>query len=148
MASKEFCRPDPDQLLRRIQTEESGAARGRLKIFLGYAPRVGKSMRMFEEGLRRMQRGQDVVAGAIQLSGSRELEDVMHKIECVPPLRVGDGESMDVDAILGRAPQVCLIDELARENPAGSRHANRWQDVEELRAAGVNVVGAINLQYV
>jgi len=66
MATKDFCRPDPDELLRQIQEQEAHDARGRLKIFLGYAPRVGKSMRMFDEGRRRLKRGQDVVVAAIQ----------------------------------------------------------------------------------
>ena len=66
MASKEFCRPDPEELLRQITAQEAHEARGRLKIFLGYAPRVGKSLRMFDEGRRRKKRGQDVVVGAIQ----------------------------------------------------------------------------------
>jgi two-component system sensor histidine kinase KdpD len=144
MASREFNRPDPDQLLRQIQAQEEHEARGRLKIFLGYAPRVGKSQRMFDEGRRRKKRGQDVVIGAIQSKGSEDLADLIREFEVIPSR---DG-AIDVDAILARAPQVCLIDELARVNPPGTRHAHRWEDVEELRAHGVNVVSAINLQHV
>ena len=148
MASKEFCRPDPDELLRQIQAQEDHDARGRLKIFLGYAPRVGKSLRMFDEGRRRIKRGQDVVVGAIQSKGSSGLEEMIREFEVIPPLRIDGAETLDVDAVLARAPQVCLIDELARDNPPGSRHGHRWQDVEQIRSAGINVVGAINLQHV
>ncbi|HEX4133556.1 MAG TPA: hypothetical protein VHY84_02960 [Bryobacteraceae bacterium] len=148
MASKEFCRPDPEELLRQITAQEAHEARGRLKIFLGYAPRVGKSLRMFDEGRRRKKRGQDVVIGAIQARGSEDIAELIKEFEIVPPLRVGDSNTIDVDAVLRRAPQVCLVDELARDNPPGSRYAHRWQEVDALRAHGVNVVGAVNLQHI
>src|SRR5580698_8955967 len=141
MASKEFCRPDPEELLRQIQAQEAHEAKGRLKVFLGYAPRVGKSLRMFDEGRRRKKRGQDVVVGAIQVKGYEAVGDLIREFEVVPPLRVGDLETLDVEAILRRGPHVCLIDELAKENPPGSRHPHRWQDVEELCEHGINVVG-------
>jgi two-component system sensor histidine kinase KdpD len=140
----EYCRPDPEALLRKIQEQEAHEARGRLKIFLGYAPRVGKSQRMFDEGCRRVKRGQDVVLGAIQSRGSEELQTLIRRFEAVP---MANG-AVDVPAILKRAPEVCLLDELARDNPAGSRNAHRWQDVEELRSNGINVVGALNLQHI
>lgn len=140
MASPQNPRPDPEDLLRRIEAESAHAGRGRLKLFLGYAPRVGKSLRMFDEGRRRKKRGQDVVVGAVQHAGSEELADLIAEFECF--------SALDVEAILRRAPQVCLIDELARPNPPGSRHAHRWEDVEELRDHGINVIGALNLQHV
>ena len=143
MTSKEFSRPDPEELLRRLQEQEACDARGRLKIFLGYAPRVGKSLRMFDEGRRRKLRGQDVVIGAIQTRGLEELKPVVGEFEIV-----GEPGILDVDAILRRHPQVCLIDELARDNPPGNRHEHRWQDVQEICASGINVVGAVNLQHV
>ncbi len=148
MAQKEFSRPDPDELLRQIQAQERDEALGRLKIFLGYAPRVGKSVRMFDEGARRLKRGQDVVVGAVQARGRHDLDEFLQTMEVLPPLLLGATEKIDVEAVLRRAPQVCLIDELARENPLGSRHRYRWQDVEELCAAGIHVIGAINLQHV
>jgi two-component system sensor histidine kinase KdpD len=148
MASKEFCRPDPEELLRQIQAQEADETHGRLKIFLGYAPRVGKSLRMFDEGLRRLQRGQDVVIGALQTRGSEELAELIQGFETIPILRADHGEALDVEAILKRRPYVCLIDELARDNPPGRPNAHRWQDVEQIRANGINVVGALNLQYV
>jgi len=148
MAARDTSRPDPDELLRQIQAQETSDARGRLKIFLGYAPRVGKSFRMFDEGRRRLSRGQDVVVGVIQSKGASELDSLIREFEVIPPLIVDGAETLDVDALLERRPHVCLVDELARANPPGSRHAHRWQDVEELRAHGINVVGAINLQHV
>jgi two-component system, OmpR family, sensor histidine kinase KdpD len=148
MASKDPCRPDPDELLRQIQQQEAHDARGRLKIFLGYAPRVGKSMRMFDEGRRRIKRGQDVVIGAVQTKGSQDHDSMIREFEVVPPLRVSGAAAVDVEPILRRAPHVCLVDELASDNPPGSRNAHRWQDIEELRAHGINVVAAINLQHV
>jgi len=148
MDPKEISPPDPDDLLQQIQAQAQKDERGRLKIFLGYAPRVGKSVRMFDEGLRRLKRGQDVVVGAIQRQGAEHLEGVLHEIEVMPPLMVAGHETMHVAAILERHPQVCLIDELARENPPGSRNAHRWQDVDEILTAGITVVGAINLQHV
>lgn len=136
------CRPTPEELLRRVEAEESQAGRGRLKVFLGYAPRVGKSIRMMDEGFRRQKRGQDVVIGSIQPRGLKELQDRLGNIEMV-----GDG-TLDLDAILKRNPQVCLVDELALDNPVGRKHAKRWQDVLELLDQGVTVVTALNLQHV
>lgn len=141
MSAREFCRPNPDELLRQIQAQEADDSRGRLKIFLGYAPRVGKSLRMFDEGRRRKKRGQDVVIAAIQSKGSGVPEQLIKEFEFIPM-------TGDVDAVLRRHPQVCLIDELAKDNPPGSRNAHRWRDAEEIRAHGVNVVGAINLQHI
>ena len=152
MPTKNITRPDPDELLRQIQArqsaEERQGSRGRLKIFLGYAPRVGKSVRMFDEGLRRLHRGQDVVVGAIQMEGAQHLVAMLQQVEVIPPLEAAGVETIDLDAILKRHPQVCLIDELARENPPGGRNRYRWQDVEEILCAGITVVGAINLQHV
>jgi two-component system sensor histidine kinase KdpD len=148
MPHKDHCRPDPEELLRQIQAQEAHASRGRLKVFLGYAPRVGKSERMFDEGRRRLKRGQDVVIGAIQTKGSEELLSAIREFEVIPPLLIEGAETVNVDAILERHPHVCLIDELARDNPPGARFNHRWRDVEELRAHGINVVGALNLQHV
>jgi two-component system sensor histidine kinase KdpD len=144
MASKELCRPDPEELLRRITLLESHEARGRLKIFIGYAPRVGKSLRMFDEGRRRKKRGQDVIVGAIQSRGSGDLAELIREFEIIP-LNAG---TIDVESIVRRAPRVCLIDELARDNPPGSRCAHRWQEVKEIRGHGINIVCAVNLQHI
>jgi two-component system sensor histidine kinase KdpD len=139
-----YSRPDPEALLKKIQEQEACEARGRLKVFLGYAPRVGKSQRMFDEGRRRKKRGQDVVVGALQPRGAEELQTLIGEFEVIP---LANG-AVDVQAILARAPEVCLLDELARDNPAGSRHAHRWEDVEEIRSRCINVVGALNLQHI
>ncbi|HWF11576.1 MAG TPA: hypothetical protein VG297_24075 [Bryobacteraceae bacterium] len=141
-------RPDPDELLRRITAQEAHDTRGRLKIFLGYAPRVGKSLRMFDEGRRRRKRGQDVVIGMIQARGADEAAELIREFEIIPPLRIGEADTIDVKLVLRRAPQVCLVDELARDNPPGARYAHRWEEVEALRDHGVNVVTAINLQHI
>jgi len=144
MATRDFCRPNPDELLRQIEAEEAQARRGRLKIFLGYAPRVGKSFRMFDEGRRRAERGQDVIVGAVQARGSEDLAPLLAKLEILPLTPTG----IDVEGILRRCAHACLIDELASDNPPGSPRAHRWQDVEELLDRGVNVISAINLQYI
>ena len=144
MPTKDFHRPDPEELLRRIELQEEQSARGRLKLFLGYAPRVGKSVRMFDEGFRRRKRGQDVVIASVQKQGAEHIANFVSELEAVPML----GTSIDVEAVIRRAPQVCLVDELARDNPAGSRNPHRWQDVEELIAAGIGVISALNLQHI
>ncbi len=145
-------RPSPEELLRRVEAEERQASRGRLKIFLGYASRVGKSFRMLDEGRRRKQRGQDVVIGFIQSKVEPEVQCLVGTLEVIPGLRLrSDGtevEVLDVIAILKRHPQVCLVDELARDNPPGSRNPKRWQDVQELLGAGITVVTAVNLQHI
>ncbi|MGH9352081.1 MAG: universal stress protein [Terriglobia bacterium] len=141
-------RPDPEKLLRRVQAEEEFRKRGRLKIFLGYASGVGKSFRMLDEGRRRRERGEDIVVGAIQSYKSPGIQEILRKVEVIP-LKVIDGVPMiDVGAVLRRRPQVCLIDGLAYDNPPSSAHAKRWQDVEDLLAAGISVVGTVNLHYI
>jgi two-component system sensor histidine kinase KdpD len=148
MASREITRPDPEELLRHIQEQQRHQGRGRLKIFLGYAPRVGKSLRMFDEGLRRKKRGQDVVIAAVQSRGSEQVENFVCQLELVPQRIVGDQEPVNVAAVIARHPHVVLIDELARDNPPGSANPHRWQDVEQIRDAGINVVAALNLQHI
>jgi two-component system, OmpR family, sensor histidine kinase KdpD len=129
-------------------SEMSPGAPGRLKVFLGYASGVGKSFRMFDEGRRRKERGQDVVVGAVQGKVPAEIEPTLAALEVIPMLSIRGTAVMDVEAILRRRPQVCLVDGLAYDNPPGSRNAHRWQDVEELLRAGITVVGSVNLQYI
>jgi two-component system sensor histidine kinase KdpD len=146
--SSSYTRPSPEELLRRVEAEEAHLRRGRLKVFLGYASGVGKSERMFDEGRRRRERGQDVVVAALQTEIPSELQPILKKLDVIP-FRVVDGvATMDVDAILRRHPEVVLVDGLAYDNPPGSRHARRWEDVEELLQAGIAVITSINLQYV
>jgi two-component system, OmpR family, sensor histidine kinase KdpD len=141
-------KPTPEQLLRQVEAEERGARRGRLKIFLGYASGVGKSFRMFDEGRRRKLRGQNVAVAATQPVASPEIADLLKNFEVIPPLVGAQGPAIDVDAVLRRHPEIVLIDGLAYHNPPGSKNEERWQDVEELLAAGINVVTSINLQYI
>src|SRR6516162_956529 len=129
-------------------SEMSPGTPGRLKLFLGYASGVGKSFRMFDEGRRRKERGQDVVVGAVQGKITAEIEPTLAALEVIPMLSIRGTTVMDVEAILRRRPQVCLVDGLAYDNPPGSRNAHRWQDVEELLRAGITVVGSVNLQYI
>jgi two-component system sensor histidine kinase KdpD len=141
-------RPDPDELLRQIQAEERHESRGRLKVFLGYASGVGKSLRMFDEGRRRKMRGEDVVVAAAQSRASLAVKDLLRDFEVIPERSEGGGQVIDLETILARCPQVVLIDGLAYENPPGSKHQYRWQDVEELLVARISVITSINLQYV
>jgi two-component system, OmpR family, sensor histidine kinase KdpD len=145
-------RPDPEQLLRQVEAAEKEERWGRLKIFLGYASRVGKSFRMYDEGRRRKMRGQDVVVGFIQSKISPDLHQLLKTLEIIPSLQVTvNGEHyevMDIPAVCRRCPRVCLVDELARNNPPGSRNENRWQDVQELLENGINVITAVNLQHI
>jgi two-component system sensor histidine kinase KdpD len=148
MPDTEHRRPSPEQLLKQVEAEARRESRGRLKIFLGYASGVGKSFRMFDEGRRRKSRGEDVVVTATQPSEPASVEELLRDLEVIPA-RVESGiAAIDVEAVLRRRPQVCLIDGLAYRNPPGSQHAQRWQDVEELLAAGISVVTSINLQYI
>jgi two-component system sensor histidine kinase KdpD len=145
-------RPSPEELLRRVQAEERRARRGRLKVFLGYASRVGKSYRMIDEGRRRKERGQDVVVAAVQSPVSPDLQALMRKLEVIPTLKEAHGgkeyEVLNVAAIFRRHPQVCLVDGLAYDNPPGSRNPRRWQDVDNILDQGIAVLTAVNLQHI
>src|ERR1051326_3566766 len=115
-------RRDPERLLRQVEVEERRKKRGRLKIFLGYASGVGKSTKMLNEGLRRRDRGEDVVIGAIQPKSSPEIDRLLSRYEVIQTLKVGGKDAIDLEAILRRHPQVVLIDGLAYDNPPGSRY--------------------------
>lgn len=141
-------RPDPELLLKQLDAQEDQLQHERLKVFLGYASGVGKSFRMLDEGRRRRARGQDVVIGAMQANMPAELAHLVQTLEVIPLKKIGDGEAMDVEAILRRHPQVCLVDGVAHDNPPGSKNPKRWQDVEELLAAGIIVITSLNLQHI
>ncbi len=126
----------------------SDSTRGRLKVFLGYASGVGKSFRMFDEGRRRRDRGQDVVVGALQTKVPADIQPLLASLEIIPTINIKGVPVIDVQAILQRHPQVCLIDGLAYDNPSSGRNAHRWQDVEELLSAGITIVASVNLQYI
>ncbi len=137
-------RPDPGELLRRVQADERRESRGRLKVFLGYAPRVGKSLRMFDEGRRRKVRGQDVVVGALQQPVSPEIQAVIDRLEVIPQSE----NAIDLVSLFRRHPQTVLIDGLAQSNPPGSRNPQRWQDVRDLLDRGISVITALNIQHI
>ncbi len=145
-------RPSPEELLRRVQAEERRARRGRLKVFLGYASRVGKSFRMLDEGRRRKERGEDVVVAAIQFPLTPDLEALMATLEFIPTLKEvyagNEYEVLNVAAIFRRHPRVCLVDELAYDNPPGTRNPKRWQDVDNILDQGTSVITAVNLQHI
>ncbi len=141
-------RPSPDALLRQAAQEE----RGRLKIFLGAAPGVGKTYEMLQTGQAKRRDGLDVVVGIVETHGRRETEALVAGLETVPRRMVEYKgrmlDEMDLDAILLRRPKIALVDELAHTNAPGSRHAKRYLDVEELLAAGIDVYTTLNIQHV
>ncbi len=145
-------RPDPEELLRRVQADERREQRGRLKIFLGYASRVGKSFRMYDEGRRRKQRGQDVVVGAVQSKVTPDIQEILAHLETISAISTRhagrDYEVIDLTALFRRHPEICLIDGLAYDNPPGSRNPQRWQDVRELLDRGIGIITAVNVQHI
>ena len=141
-------RPSPDALLKAAQRE----GRGRLKIFLGAAPGVGKTFEMLREGAELLRTGTDVVAGIIETHGRADTVRLTEPFEILPRATIVHGahrlEEFDLDAMLTRHPQVALIDEFAHTNAPGSRHPKRWQDIEELRSSGIDVLTTLNIQHV
>jgi len=141
-------RPSPEAFLRQAAQE----GRGRLKVFLGAAPGVGKTWEMLTDGRQRREAGVDVVIGVVETHGRRETEALVHGHEIIARRDVDhQGHSlgeMDIDAILERRPQLALVDELAHTNAPGSRHPKRYQDVEELLGAGIDVYSTLNIQHV
>jgi len=135
-------------LLRQVEAAERAAHRGQLKIFLGYASGVGKSFKLVDEGRRRRERGEDVVVAAMQTDVAPGVAQAMRTLPVIPTRDVNGVPTIDVAAVLTRRPQVCLVDGLAYDNPWGSRHAKRYQDVEELLEAGISVLTSINLEYI
>ena len=148
------CRPNPDSLLRRLQHEEqeAGRSRGRLKIFLGAAAGVGKTYQMLEEAQSLKKKCVDVVVCIVETHGRTETEALLKELEVIPRRRIDHGgvvlEELDLDAVLARHPAVALVDELAHTNVSGSRHAKRYQDVEELLEAGISVYTTMNIQHI
>ncbi|WGX96584.1 DUF4118 domain-containing protein [Nocardioides sp. L-11A] len=130
---------------------ETADTRGRLRVYLGAAPGVGKTYAMLDEGHRRRDRGTDVVVGYVETHGRRRTIGSLGDLEVVPRARIAYRgtvqEEMDLDAILRRRPSVVLVDELAHTNVPGGRHEKRWQDVEALRDAGIEVITTVNIQH-
>ena len=147
-------RPRPDALLRRLKREEQEAkpGRGLLKIILGSAAGVGKTYHMLEEAQSLRKDCVDVVAAIVETHGRPETEALLEGLEVIPRHHVEHGgvtlEELDLDAVLERHPTIALVDELAHTNAPGSRHDKRYQDVEELLEAGVNVYSTLNIQHI
>jgi two-component system, OmpR family, sensor histidine kinase KdpD len=139
---------DAEAILRRVEAAERAAHRGQLKIFLGYASGVGKSFKLFDEGRRRYERGEDVVVAAIQPESSPDIDRVIHSLPIIPTNEIAGVPVIDVPAVIARHPQVCLVDGLAYDNPAGSPRRKRYQDVETLLEADISVITSINLEYI
>ncbi len=145
-------RPNPDALLSSIQRDEAAKKRGRLKVFLGMCPGVGKTFAMLEAAQRELKSGRDVVVGYVETHGRRETDALALGLPQMPRRQVeyrGVALSeMDLDAVLARRPQIAIVDELAHTNAPGSRHPKRWQDVQELLDAGMDVFTTLNVQHV
>ena len=125
--------------------------RGKLRVYLGAAPGVGKTYAMLGEGHRRAERGTDVAVGFVETHGRLHTREMLDGLEVIPRHslvhRGATFEEMDVDAVLARRPKVALVDELAHTNVPGSRNAKRWQDIEELVEAGIDVITTVNIQH-
>lgn len=147
MSTHDGTRPPPEHFLGLIQRQQ----RGRLKIYLGFAAGVGKTYEMLQEGQRLKRQSVAVVIGIVETHGRAETAALIGDLEQVPRRKIEYRgvvlEEMDLDAILARRPTVCLVDELAHTNAPGSRNAKRYQDVEELLRAGINVISTLNIQH-
>lgn len=147
MTDPEDRRPSPDALLAQAKAE----GHGKLKIYLGAAPGVGKTYEMLSDARKKLADGVDILAGVVETHGRKETLALCEGIEIIPKRKLGyrgqELEEMDIDALLARRPQIALIDELAHTNVDGSRHPKRWMDVEELLAAGIDVWSTLNIQH-
>ncbi|MDR3402963.1 MAG: sensor histidine kinase KdpD [Chthoniobacter sp.] len=144
-------RPNPDALLAALQTEAARTRRGRLKVFLGMCPGVGKTCAMLEAARQELKTGRDLVIGYVETHARQETDALAEGIPSVPRrtveyrgLTLGE---MDLDAVLARRPKLALVDELAHTNAPGLRHPKRWQDVNELLDAGIDVYTTLNVQH-
>lgn len=143
-------RPSPEALLEAARREDSRA--GRLKIFVGAAPGVGKTYEMLQSAHARKKAGADIVVGVVETHGRAETEALLKGLEVLPRKRLAYKEQtleeMDLDALIARRPQIALVDELAHTNAPGSRHPKRYLDVEELLSRGIDVYTAVNIQHI
>src|ERR1700682_721709 len=143
-------RPSPEALLEAARREDRRV--GRLRIFVGAAPGVGKTYEMLLQARARKKDGYDVVIGVVETHGRKETEALLEGLETVPRRRTeykGQWlEEMDLDAIIARRPQIVLVDELAHTDAPGSRHPKRYLDVEELFSHGINIYTTVNIQHI
>src|SRR5712672_4139024 len=143
-------RPSPDALLEDARRDNDQV--GRLKIFVGAAPGVGKTYEMLQSAQAKRKAGADVVVGIVETHGRAETEVLLTGLEVLPRKRLAYKdqtlEEMDLDALIARRPQIALVDELAHTNAPGSRHPKRYLDVEELLGAGIDVYSTMNVQHV
>lgn len=142
--------PAGDDLLAGISSKDP-STRGRLRVYLGMAPGVGKTYKMLDEGHHRVERGTDLVVGFVEAHGRARTIERVEGLEVVPRRRIEYRgvivEEMDADAVIERGPTVALVDELAHTNVPGSAHAKRWEDVEDILDAGIHVVSTLNVQH-
>ncbi len=145
-------RPNPETLLRRAQDEERDEKRGRLKIYLGAAPGVGKTYTMLHDALEKRAKNLDVVVGIVESHGREEIDALLKNLEVLPRQTVHyrDTTSLELDlhAVLQRQPGLILIDEMAHQNTPGLQHAKRWQDIKELLERGIDVYTTLNVQHI
>ncbi len=144
-------RPDPDVLLRRYHDEVEGKDRGKLRIFFGYAPGVGKTHAMLQAAHAKKAQGMDVVVGVVETHGHPEMAALLEGLEIIPPFEIHQDNNtwkeLDLDGALNRKPKLLLVDDLATINAKGSRHLKRWQDIQELLLSGINVYTTLNVQH-
>ncbi|HUO59121.1 MAG TPA: sensor histidine kinase KdpD [Candidatus Acidoferrales bacterium] len=135
-----------------LEEAEPTKERGSFKLFLGYAPGVGKTYNMLSEGIRRHSRGQDVVIGVVETHGRAGIAELTSRLEAVPRKKMeykgATFEEMDVDAIIARKPKVALVDELAHTNIEGSKHRKRYEDILEILDAKIDVISTMNVQHI
>ncbi|GFO53093.1 two-component sensor histidine kinase [Geomonas sp. Red276] len=151
MRDDEGARPSPETFLKVAQAEEAQKGCAKLKIFLGYAAGVGKTYSMLEAAHQRKREGRDVVVAYVESHGRSETDLLLEGLEVLPKARLEyQGvllPELDLDAVLARKPQIALVDELAHTNAPGCRHEKRWQDVEEILSAGIDVYTTVNVQH-
>jgi two-component system sensor histidine kinase KdpD len=144
-------RPDPDLLLAKVQRQEEQSQRGKLRIYFGSSAGVGKTYAMLAAARKLKENGRDVVVGVVETHGRQETAAQMEGLEILPrtviSYRAKEVSEFDIDAALQRHPALILVDELAHSNVQGSRHPKRWQDVEELLGAGIDVFSTLNVQH-
>ncbi|MGO9512283.1 MAG: two-component system sensor histidine kinase KdpD [Steroidobacteraceae bacterium] len=144
-------RPDPDMLLARVQRQEAAAQRGKLRIYFGSSAGVGKTYAMLVAARKLRSEGRDLVVGIVETHGREETASLLQDMEVLAPKLISyrnkELSEFDLDAALQRHPELILVDELAHSNVQGQRHPKRWQDVEELLAAGIDVFTTLNVQH-